>query len=263
MPRDTNGNTQPLPGTIVSTGDTILPSQHNPMVNDVYGMISQSLSRDGQGGMRSTLDMSGFRVINVGPATASTDAINLSQFQTGTPVGSVVDFAGSTAPATWLLCFGQAVSRTDYASLFAVIGTTFGAGNGSTTFNLPDARGRVSAGKDDMGGADAQRLSTLAGAKTVGGNGGAQTHSLVLGEIPAHDHSGATGISGSFTQTFFNVVANLTGTFSFLGSGQSGFANLVVNGPAHSHPIPLQGGNGSHNNIQPTLILNKIIKASY
>lgn len=73
MPRDSNGNTQPLGGTIVSTGDPILPSQHNPALIDLYEMMSQSLSRDGQGGMRANLNMNGFRIINVSTSSASGD----------------------------------------------------------------------------------------------------------------------------------------------------------------------------------------------
>src|SRR5262249_11927993 len=68
--------------------------------------------------------------------------------------GTIVDFAGATAPAGTLLCYGQQISRTTYAGLFAALGTVHGAGDGSTTFNLPDLRGRVTAGKSDMGGAD-------------------------------------------------------------------------------------------------------------
>lgn len=263
MPRDVSGNTQPLPGTIVSTGDTILPSQHNPMVNDVYAMITQSLSRDGQGGMRAPLDMSNFRIVNVGAATQPSDAVSLSQFQTGTPLGVVLDFAGSTAPDTWLLCSGQAVSRTTYSALFAVIGTAYGAGDGSATFNLPDFRGRVSAGKDDMGGTDAQRLSTYPTAKTIGGVLGSQTHILTVAEMPSHDHGGATGSGGAFSQTITDLVRNLFGNFSFLGSGQAGFSSVQVNGPAHTHGISAQGGGTAHPNAQPTIILNKIIKAEF
>lgn len=73
--------------------------------------------------------------------------------------GTVLPFAGSAAPIGWLLCYGQAVSRTTYANLFAAIGTAYGAGDGSTTFNVPDLRGRVAAGKDDMGGTAASRLN--------------------------------------------------------------------------------------------------------
>src|SRR5690606_17740949 len=73
MPRDSNGNTQPLGGTIVSTGDPILPSQHNPALVDLYEMMSQSLSRDGQGGMRANLNMNGYRIINVATSSAAGD----------------------------------------------------------------------------------------------------------------------------------------------------------------------------------------------
>lgn len=62
------------------------------------------------------------------------------------PIGTILEFAGSTAPANYLMCNGQAVSRTEYAELFLVIGTTYGSGNGSTTFNVPDRRGRVGVG---------------------------------------------------------------------------------------------------------------------
>ena len=68
------------------------------------------------------------------------------------PTGVVLPFAGAAAPVGWLLCYGQTVSRATYAALFAAIGTTYGAGDGSTTFALPDLRGRIAGGKDDMGG---------------------------------------------------------------------------------------------------------------
>jgi len=120
--------------------------------------------------------------------------------------GTVLDFAGATAPTGWLLCYGQAISRTTYAPLFAAIGTTHGAGDGSTTFNLPDCRGRVAAGKDDMGGTAAARLTSagsgVAGT-TLGGAGGAETVTLTATQIPAHTHgqqgqpSGSAGASGS------------------------------------------------------------------
>lgn len=91
------------------------------------------------------------------------------------PAGSVTAFAGSSAPSGWLLCAGQAVSRTTYAALFTVIGTTYGSGDGSTTFNLPDLRGRVVAGLDNMGGSDAGRLSW---ANTLGTTGGKEVATL-------------------------------------------------------------------------------------
>jgi hypothetical protein len=89
--------------------------------------------------------------------------------------GAIDGFAGTTAPAGSLLCYGQAVSRTDYVGLFTVIGTTYGTGDGSTTFNLPDLRGRVAAGKDDMGGSAANRLTLTIVGTTLGATGGQQT----------------------------------------------------------------------------------------
>lgn len=249
MPRDTNGNTQPLPGTIVANGDTILPSQHNPALVDLYAMMTQSLSRDGQGGMRANLDMSGFRVINVGEATLDTDAISLGQSRVnGVPIGATMDFAGSTAPETWMLCYGQAISRVTYATLFTVIGTSFGAGNGTTTFNLPDLRGRVVAGKDNMGGTDAGRLSGYYGAiaRVLGGALGSAFHVLTVGQIPVHNHGGqTTGGIDVIPVTLTDLVKNLFGTFSFSGGGNAGFANVPVSMSNHYHVIPSQGGGRS------------------
>lgn len=83
----------------------------------------------------------------------------------GLPIGTVIDFAGTTVPSDYLECDGSAVSRTDYADLFAVLGTTWGAGDGSTTFNLPDLRGRVSigAGTGTAGGATAHAFASTGG----------------------------------------------------------------------------------------------------
>jgi hypothetical protein len=105
--------------------------------------------------------------------------------------GEIVPFGGSTAPAGALLCYGQAVSRTDYVGLFTVIGTTYGVGDGTTTFNLPDLRGRVVAGEDDMGGSSANRLTNQSGGvdgDTLGAVGGAETHQLTAAELALHSH---------------------------------------------------------------------------
>jgi phage-related tail fiber protein len=97
--------------------------------------------------------------------------------------GEMRDYAGTTAPTGWLLADGSAVSRTTYASLFAVVGTTYGAGNGTTTFNIPDMRGRVSAMPPGASG----RLSTVysGGMNSIalGGTGGEQAHLLAIAEI--------------------------------------------------------------------------------
>lgn len=160
--------------------------------------------------------------------------------------GIVFDYAGTAPPAGYLLCAGQAVSRTTYAALFTAIGTTHGAGDGSTTFNLPDLRGRVSAGKDDMGGTAANRLTTggsgVNGA-SLGASGGADTHTLTVAQMPSHSHAihfknAGTAGSGS------GLMRSNAGTDD--GASQS-FADSTGSGTAH-------------NNTQPTIVLNKIIK---
>jgi microcystin-dependent protein len=155
--------------------------------------------------------------------------------------GMLMPYAGATAPTGWFLCYGQAVSRTTYADLFAVVGTTYGAGDGSTTFNLPDLRGRVIAGKDDMGGVSADRLTDQSGGldgDVLGDVGGAETHTLVEAELAAHTHS--------------------------VPSGGGGASNYALGGPAGSFSVPQTTGSAgsdtAHNNVQPTIILTYIIK---
>lgn len=292
MPRDSQGNTNPLPGTIVATGDTILPSQYNPMVNDVYAMMTQSLSRDGQGGMRAPLPMNGFPVRNMGPATQPNDAVPLSQFQAGTPVGSVVDFAGVTPPNTWMLCFGQTIEVAAYPEFVAAcyvgnsLNATAGFGyrttsqtdpsaNRSTSGQfivLPDLRGRIGAGKDDMGGSAANRITGAISGITggiIGSSGGSQGVSLTVGQLAAHNHGGVVGLSGehSHTNLLINVGAAGAGNGVVQSPGGAGRPNLssAETGLAgtHNHSIPNAGNGEQHNNVQPTIIMNKIIKVSY
>ena len=146
------------------------------------------------------------------------------------PAGVVLPFAGSTAPTGWLLCFGQAVSRTTYAALFTALGTSYGAGDGSTTFALPDLRGRIPGGKDNMGGSAASRLTTAGSGvdgATLGAAGGAQTHTLTNAQLPT----------------------------SVIGTGGS----TIARGATVSD-LQTVGSGQAHNNTQPTIVLNYIIK---
>jgi len=162
--------------------------------------------------------------------------------QLRTPPGVILPFAGATAPDGFLLCYGQAVSRNTYSDLFAAIGTTYGVGDGSTTFNVPDLRGRVAAGKDDMGGTAANRItnggSGIVGT-ALGAAGGAETHTLTTGQIPPHNHT---------------VVGGDTTPASFTSRAGQGDGNNNYNWNTSS-----AGGGGAHNNTQPTIVLNHII----
>lgn len=264
MPYDSNGIYNLPGGYQAVTGQTIQASQHNPPLEDIAAALGQVLLRSGLAPMTGNLPMGGFRITGMANGVADSDSATVEQ--AGVPIGTILDFAGSTAPRSFLLCYGQQVSRSEYAGLFSIIGTLYGAGNGSTTFNLPDLRGRVPAGRDDMGGAAANRLTWAGGVNgaAMGAAGGAQVHTLSLNEIPWHDHGGGTSSDGAHDHGYSvgNNASN-SGEYvarSFSGSGLTTWRTSWVD--AHRHTIGGQGGGQAHLNVQPTIILNKIIKAA-
>ena len=188
------------------------------------------------------------------------------------PSGMIAPFAGAAAPAGWLLCFGQAVSRADYETLFGAIGTTHGAGDGRTTFNLPDLRGRAVAGKDDMGGTAAGRLTNLSGGvdgDRLGASGGAETHRLGAAQMPAHSHGSgslATSSAGSHDHAINAGAYDTRNRVSRLSWGNNNNSGTRDTGSAGAHTHSITGttaraGSGNaHNNVQPTIVLNHIIK---
>lgn len=154
------------------------------------------------------------------------------------PTGSTLPYAGilGSAPTGWLICDGSAISRTTYAALFTALGTSFGAGDGSTTFNLPDLRGRFPLGKDNLGGTSANRV-TATQADNLGQGSGAETHTLSLTEIPPHTHTYNELVGSGATR-------NWNGSLGSIASSNTGSA----------------GSGGSHNNMPPYITLNYIIK---
>jgi microcystin-dependent protein len=159
-------------------------------------------------------------------------------------IGAVIAYAGASAPAGWLFCFGQNVSRTTYAALFAVIGTTYGTGDGATTFGLPDLRGRAAFGKDDMGGAAAGRLTNAAtggiAGTVLGGSGGEQAHQIVPAELASHTHAQQAG-----------TILSSPGS-----SGAAAGAARAIGGTTQS-----AGGDAAHNTVPPGIVLNYMIFA--
>jgi microcystin-dependent protein len=159
------------------------------------------------------------------------------------PAGVLLPFGGSSAPSGWLFCDGAAVSRTTYAALFTAIGTTYGAGDGSTTFNVPNPAGRV--------------LCAVSGSHALGSVTGAETHTLSITEMPAHGHT-VTDPGHSH-----NILAGAAGTGGIDSTAQNG-TNLTAAPGTQSRTtgitIQNNGSGGAHNNMQPTIFFNAIIK---
>ena len=147
------------------------------------------------------------------------------------PPGTIMMYGGGNSPEGWLIANGSAVSRTTYAALFTAIGTAFGAGDGSTTFNLPNFSRRVPVGAGGTG------TGVLGNA--VGNNGGNETHTLSINEIPSHTHTEIGAQAGSYW-----------GSMPWFISG--GSVSGIQTGAA--------GGGAAHNNMQPSLVVNYIIK---
>jgi microcystin-dependent protein len=169
--------------------------------------------------------------------------LGLEQVEDEMPIGVCVPYAGSAAPPGWLLCDGSAISRVDYANLFAICGTAYGVGNGTTTFNIPDMRGRFPLGKDNMGGSSANRV-TATEADNLGQGSGAESEIITIAKMPAHSHN--QRLQTNFASTFasFAQVANAASPATAVGT--------IIN-------TSDAGGGEAHNNMPPYLTLNFII----
>lgn len=172
------------------------------------------------------------------------------------PTGSVMPYAGGTAPTGWLLCDGSWVSTTTYSALFAVLGYTYGSSG--ATFALPDLRGRVPAGKDNMGSTGAANRLTAGGSgvtgTTLGASGGAENITLNSNQMPSHNHWIANGD---------NINAALGGNYLTRQSNPGTNNDYALSGSGTAPSIGLTssaGGNQAHINVQPTLVLSYIIK---
>jgi microcystin-dependent protein len=179
-----------------------------------------------------------------------------------------LEFWGSTTPnSSFAFPFGQPISRTAYATLFVMFGTTYGVGDGTTTFNLPDVRGRVVASPDNMGGTALGLLTNVASA--LGSKGGEQAHPLVAGEIPSIN---STGTGSVVVQTVVSNIVQASAGFAQIGTGGGSFqyTGFPLNTAAENQ-IQSQGsvavnststntGGGAHNNIQPTIVANRILR---
>jgi microcystin-dependent protein len=165
--------------------------------------------------------------------------------------GMLMPYAAASAPSGWLLCFGQAVSRSTYADLFAVVSTTYGIGDGTTTFNVPDFRGRAAFGKDDMGGSAASRLTTAGSGvdgATLGTGGGSQL-------TQQHTHV-ATDAGHTHNYNANNGNVNAAGSPGV----QSGNAATYTTASGNANITNANYGSGTSQNVPPALVVTYIIK---
>ena len=190
----------------------------------------------------STVDAGNVR----GPAGAT--GTNGTNGSTDRFIGELIPLAGTTVPPKCLAADGSAVSRTTYAALFAEIGTTYGAGNGTTTFNLPNTKGRTLVTKDS-GQTEFDEL---------GETGGAKTHTLSSGEMPSHSH-GVTDPGhghGTNSQRNFNGQnGTAIAYWDSLGGGSENGTKSATTGIS----IQNSGSGNAHNNLQPYLTVNMAI----
>lgn len=182
------------------------------------------------------------------------------------PTGVILMWSGSSAPSTqWLVADGSAVSRSTYGALFSICGTAYGTGDGSTTFNLPALAGKVPVGLSP-GDPDFA---------VVGQTGGEKKHTLSFSEMPQHNHPvfdpGHGHSMTTFQPHFPNTSAFYVNDFSgdaiasldnALGgnNGDWYYGRFGVNGSGTGISLGLQGDNQPHNNIQPYVTVNYIIK---
>ncbi|NJO61608.1 MAG: hypothetical protein HC836_26175 [Richelia sp. RM2_1_2] len=230
---------------------------------DGTGSSSTSISANGTGTNidltlvpkgTGTIAASSKRITSVANPTSAQDAATKSYVDgllgggsDGAVIGEIKMYGGSSPPPKYLTCNGSAISRTTYAALFAVIGTAFGVGNGTTTFNIPNMLGRVPVGAGAGSGLTNRILGALAGA---------ETHILTTNQMPSHSHSASSVVAGAHTHT--GTAANAgahthTGTAANAGAHtHTGSGSTTDSAGAHTHNITDNFMGAGNNFLLPT-----------
>jgi len=191
----------------------------------------------------------------------TTNASNLTPNEF--PTATILPFAGQIAPDGWILCDGSTVSRTTYAALYAELGDAYGQGDGSTTFHLPDLRGRFARGSDDMGTGAASRDVYTRGASATGGNTSGRGSAQDDTSRRPRGSNFTTNTSGNHNHTYRDSIgtgASITNGNGFTTSNTTPIDNQTKNifsAGNHSHSIT--GGGDSETTVK-NVAVNYIIK---
>jgi microcystin-dependent protein len=180
----------------------------------------------------------------------------------GNPVGEIAMWSTNTAPTGWLLCDGTPANRSTYSALHTLMqaaGYPYGAGDGSTTFGIPNLQGKFPVGRD----------ATQVEFDTLGETGGSKTSALVAANLPAHTHT----VDSNTLDVLYNAGSYTTGYITGRDADNNGvidgttntFGIAVGSATDHTHTIPTSGGNGTatgdtFSNLAPYIALNFIIR---
>jgi microcystin-dependent protein len=261
-----------LTGTLTGNRNIIVPSspKNYTVINQTAGAFTVTLKQSGGSGL--TIPTTG-PTITVCTSTTCVDSIGATPYtktllaatsiaaaQTTLeipppiPAGVIWEYGGTTAPSGWLLCNGDAVSRSTYAALFAIIGTAYGSGDGVNTFNLPDRRDRFG-----IGASSTVARGSTGGSSTSGGT------ALTTAQLPSHTHTGTTSTVGDHTHalpTIVDVGSQITVNYSI--DKAVGFLGSTSAAGAHNHTFTTDAtGSGqthTHSVTPPYVASNYIIK---
>ena len=223
---------------LASYADLAAASQSAQSGSALESAIASKQPAIAQGGSGGSDILSGVIVKSLkaaGIITLSSDANSITIKAQDYP-GVIKPFAGVMAPMGTMLCDGSAVSRSTYSALFVAIGTVWGAGNGSSTFNVPNLKGQTLVGLD----------SSQFDFNTLAKTGGSKTHTLTVAEMPAHNHTLPTGGTGN--------TANSPGTYL-----NAQYTNGTAGGTTSSTGTGSSGSGNSHSIMQPYAVVNYII----
>ncbi len=173
------------------------------------------------------------------------------------PIGTILHWVGDAVPSRHLLLNGQAVSRATYSALFALWGTRFGAGDGSTTFNVMDARGYVLRGLDRSAGVDPDAASrTDRGDGTTGDNLGTKQ----ADELASHNHTASTSSNGGHTHTWGNFISNDSATGAAQKVNGNGADGVTSYNGAHTHTVTVDANGGNETRMK-NIAVDFIVRA--